>query len=138
PPNVNWPTNVMHIEHIPPQEHCRFYHNQCFTLNVTRDDMISAGYSPSVRLFEAGACGTPIISDYWEGLDSFFTVGEEILVAHSAQDVINYLKMPTSTRMAMGQRLRQNVMTHHTSAHRAVTLENYWNEVVAPTMLING
>ncbi len=48
----------------------RFYNQQRFTLNVTRADMIAAGWSPSVRLFEAAACGTPIISDAWAGLES--------------------------------------------------------------------
>lgn len=138
PQDIDWPPNVTYLEHVPPHEHCQFYHNQRFTLNVTRDDMIAAGYSPSVRLFEAGACGVPIISDYWEGLNNFFSIGEEILVADSAQDVIRHLQMPTSQRQAMGQRLRKKVMAHHTSAHRAVSLENYWGEVVAPMMLVSG
>jgi spore maturation protein CgeB len=64
PDTIDWPANVERIEHLPPQDHPSFYSRQRFTLNVTRADMIAAGWSPSVRLFEAAACGTPIISDF--------------------------------------------------------------------------
>ena len=72
PADIDWPQNVERIDHVPPGEHARFYNRQRFTLNVTRADMIEAGYSPSVRLFAAAACGVPIISDYWQGLEQFF------------------------------------------------------------------
>src|SRR2546423_15302702 len=86
PETIAWPSNVERMEHLPPRHHCDFYNSQRFTLNITRADMIRAGYSPSVRLFEAAACGTPIISDWWQGLDSFFKPNEEILIAHTAAD----------------------------------------------------
>lgn len=134
PNDIDWPANVTHVEHIPPQDHRAFYNAQRFTLNVTRQDMIKAGFSPSVRLFEAGACGTPIISDYWEGLDTFFTLGEEILVAHSADDVQGYLQMDDAKRKAIGERLREKVLALHTSDHRAMELEQHWQEVRTPTL----
>src|SRR5581483_8750947 len=83
PAGISWPGNVERIEHLPPAAHRAFYNAQKFTLNITRADMVRAGYSPSVRLFEAAACGTPIISDDWRGLETFFTPGEEILVSNS-------------------------------------------------------
>jgi hypothetical protein len=83
PAAISWPANVERIEHVRPAAHSRFYGKQDFTLNLTRTSMIDAGYSPSVRLFEAAACACPVISDWWEGLDQFFKVGEEILVADS-------------------------------------------------------
>ena len=43
PPEINWPSNVQRIEHLPPAEHCAFYNSQRFTLNITRSDMIRAG-----------------------------------------------------------------------------------------------
>src|ERR671916_736187 len=76
---------------VPTGNHRDFYNSQRFTLNLTRADMIAAGYSPSVRLFEAAACATPIISDYWNGLETFFTPGKEILVASTSTDVVSYL-----------------------------------------------
>ena len=87
PGDIAWPGNVVRAEHIAPADHASFYNAQRFTLNVTRRDMALAGYSPSVRLFEAAACGTPIISDTWPGLDGIFAVGSEILVARSAEEV---------------------------------------------------
>ena len=69
PADIDWPANVERIEHLPPADHAAFYSASRFTLNVTRADMIAAGWSPSVRLFEAGACGTPIVSDVWEGIE---------------------------------------------------------------------
>ncbi len=65
--------------HLSPREHPAFYGSQRFTLNITREAMKAAGYSPSVRLFEAGACGVAVISDWWEGLDSLFAIGKEVL-----------------------------------------------------------
>lgn len=129
PGSVRWPGNIKIFEHIPPHQHRHFYNSQWFTLNVTRQDMIKAGYSPSVRLFEAGACGTPIISDYWDGLNSFFTIGEEILVAHSTEEVLDHLNMHQDDRLAIGRRMWQKVHSHHTSAQRALELEAIWDEV---------
>jgi spore maturation protein CgeB len=127
PADFDW-TNVQRIEHLPPAEHRRFYNEQIFTLNITRADMIAAGYSPSVRLFEAAACGVPIISDWWDGVDTFFTPGEEILIAHCADDVLRYLRdMNDSARNAIAERAREKVLSIHTAAHRAAELEAYAN-----------
>ena len=126
PVYIQWPTNVRRIEHLPPSQHRSFYNRQRFTLNVTRADMIAAGYSPSVRLFEAAACGTPIVSDWWEGLETFFTPDEEILIARRAEDVLRYLKdVDESTRLRIGRRARATVLSKHTAAHRALELERY-------------
>ncbi|HJT87811.1 MAG TPA: glycosyltransferase, partial [Bryobacteraceae bacterium] len=86
PEDLRWPANVFRQVHLSPAQHAAFYSSQRFTLNITRAAMKDAGYSPSVRLFEAGACGVPVISDWWEGLDSIFAIGKEVLVASSADD----------------------------------------------------
>ena len=129
PPAVRWPANVERVEHLPPAAHRDFYNAQRFTLNITRADMIEAGYSPSVRLFEAAACGTPIVSDYWEGLDSFFEIGREILVSFSAEDTLRILRETTEKeRRAVGDRARARALAAHTAAHRAAELEAYVRE----------
>lgn len=133
PSDIEWPANVETVEHIPPQQHRAFYNTQKFTLNVTRRDMIRAGYSPSVRLFEAGACATPVISDYWDGLGDLFELGSEILVARSRREVLDHLEMAEEPRWALGERLRQRVLAAHTNAHRARELESYVAEVSAPS-----
>ncbi|MCW8196166.1 glycosyltransferase [Proteobacteria bacterium 005FR1] len=134
PKEINWPANVKHIEHIPPRQHRHFYNSQRFTLNVTRQSMIAAGHSPSVRLFEAGACGTPVISDYWEGLGDLFAIGEEILVASSTEEAVEYLQMDEVNRRAIGERMRNKVMREHTADHRAKELENYWRQSAMPPL----
>ena len=96
--------------------------------------MIKAGYSPSVRLFEAAACGTPVISDYWDGIESIFELGKEILIAHSPKDTLRYLKeLSEVERRMIGENARTKVFTLHTSSHRAIELEHYYKEAICRT-----
>jgi spore maturation protein CgeB len=126
PANIQWGRNVERLEHLAPEQHRIFYCQQRYTLNVTRADMIRAGYSPSVRLFEAAACGVPIVSDYWEGIDSIFRPDEEILIAHTSNDVLRYLRdLTEAERRAIGERARERVLAAHTAEHRAAELEAY-------------
>jgi spore maturation protein CgeB len=129
PPSVEWPQNVERMIHLAPSRHRRFYASQRFTLNITRARMMAAGYSPSVRLFEAGACGVPIISDCWDGIDTLFRPGHEILLADSAEDVLRYLlEIPEEKRVAIGGRARAAILADHTPQSRAVQLERYYRE----------
>lgn len=128
PSSIAWPLNVKLIDHVPPHQHRHFYNTQRFTLNVTRQDMLTSGYSPSVRLFEAGACGTPIISDYWKGLDELFDIGQDILIAESTEEAVAHLNLSEQKRRHMAQRIRHKVLNQHTSDHRALELEQYWQE----------
>lgn len=131
PADLNWPTAIERIEHLNPSDHCNFYNSQRFTLNVTRADMVKAGHSPSVRLFEAAACGTPIISDFWEGLDTVFSVGSEILVSRRPEDTLTYLHdLDEVERRKIGDSARQRVLQNHTSVHRAAELEKYVHELL--------
>lgn len=126
PEAIAWPSNVERIEHLPPSDHRWFYNSQRFTLSVTRAAMAAAGYSPSVRLFESAACGTPVITDFWPGLDAFFAIDEEIVVAHDARDVVEALRgMRAGDAEQIGQRARERVLRSHTAAHRAAELESY-------------
>lgn len=129
PAEIVWPANVERIEHLPPAGHSRFYNSQAWTLNVTRQDMIEAGWSPSVRLFEAGACGTPVISDSWPGLTELFRPGEEIQIARNTDDVLRVIASTSEDeRAAMGTRFRQRVLAEHTAEKRAEQLECYVQE----------
>ncbi len=130
PPAVVWPSNVARIEHLAPSEHRAFYNAQRFTLNITRADMRAAGYSPSVRLFEAAACGTPIISDCWEGLEEFFAPGREIYPVKNAAEVVDLLRsLPKDKSQAVAEQARARVLREHTAAHRAAELEGYLREL---------
>lgn len=122
PAEVDWPENVERIEHLAPADHADFYSASRFTLNVTRADMIAAGWSPSVRLFEASACGTPIISDKWRGLEELFAPGEEIILAERPEDVVEAL---ASDQRGLGAKARETVLANHTASCRAAELEGF-------------
>jgi spore maturation protein CgeB len=124
PEGIRWPKNVERITHLSPREHAAFYSAQRFTLNVTRADMVRWGYSPSVRLFEAAACGVPIISDVWPGIETLLVPGREILLARDTADTLRYLReLPEAERAAIAARAKARVLALHTAAHRAMELE---------------
>jgi spore maturation protein CgeB len=123
PAQMVWPDNVRRIVHLEPEFHPYFYSSSLFTLNLTRDEMVKAGYSPSVRLFEAAGCGTAIISDAWPGLETFFELDEEILLACSSADVVSFLKMDRDETMKIGRRAQDRVLAEHSAARRAIEFE---------------
>lgn len=120
PDDIDWPENVDRIEHLPPAEHPEFYNAQRFTLNVTRAAMRRMGWSPSVRLFEAGACGVPVISDDWPGLGDLFADGTAIIIAEGTEDVVEGLKKADEARSRrIGLAARDTVLAGHTGRVRA-------------------
>ncbi len=130
PSEIRWPTNLFRVAHLPSDRHRIFYNQQRFTLNLTRGPMVEAGFSPSVRLFEAAACGIAIISDRWAGLEIFFEPGTEILVAASSADVLDIIGSKSDDRSAqIGRAARERFLKEHTPDHRAAELESYVAEV---------
>ena len=123
PASINWPANVERIEHLAPEAHAGFYSACGWTLNVTRADMRRAGWSPSVRLFEAGACGCPIVSDRWDGIEDVLHPDREIMLADDTATVLSLLDWPEDSRLAVADAARRRILTAHTSAHRAERLE---------------
>ncbi len=122
PAEIDWPANVERIEHLPPADHPAFYSASRFTLNLTRADMIAAGWSPSVRIFEASACATPIISDPWDGIESLLEPGREILLAHGAGAVIEAMERDAAP---IGEAARRRVLAAHSAQCRAEELETH-------------
>jgi spore maturation protein CgeB len=117
---------VEYQPHLPPAQHRRFYNSQRFTLNVTRRDMIAAGWSPSVRLFEAAACGTPIVSDRWAGIESLLVPHQEILLVDRTDDVLEILRrFGEDERLRLAERARLRILAEHTAAHRAAEVESH-------------
>jgi spore maturation protein CgeB len=123
PGGVAWPANVERIEHLAPADHAAFYSASRWTLNVTRVDMIAAGWSPSVRIFEAAACGVPIVSDRWPGLADMLMPDRELVLADATGDVIAALARDDAE--AIGEAARARVLQEHTAAHRAAELESH-------------
>jgi spore maturation protein CgeB len=122
------PENVRRIDHIAPSDHARFYSSSRITLNITRGDMAANGWCPSGRFFEAAACGTPLITDAWEGLDSFFDLESELRVVTSAENVEASLQMSDTELQAMAARARQRTLDEHTGIVRAKELLGYLEE----------
>uniref|UniRef100_Q022V1 Spore protein YkvP/CgeB glycosyl transferase-like domain-containing protein n=1 Tax=Solibacter usitatus (strain Ellin6076) TaxID=234267 RepID=Q022V1_SOLUE len=130
PLEIRWPANVDREIHLSPSDHAEFYGSQRFTLNITREAMKRVGYAPSVRLFEAGACGVPIISDWWEGLDTLFQLGDEVLISSNATDTLRFLReYPDAKRRQVGLAARRRILTEHTPQQRVAQLEGYLEEV---------
>ena len=124
PSSIEWPANVQRSAHCPPNEHARFYGRQRFTLNLTRAEMRRRGFSPSVRLFEAAACATAIISDDWPGLAQLFVPEEQIIIAGSTGEVRERLEWTSDLelqRLARGA--REQVLLAHSGVQRAQELE---------------
>jgi spore maturation protein CgeB len=129
PADLQWPPNVQHVEHLAPDRHSEFYCGQRYTLNLTRPDMAAAGFSPSVRLFEAAACGVPVVSDSWPGLETFFHPGREILLAETSEQVLQVLReISDKQRRKIATAARERVLQHHTAQHRALEFEQYVQE----------
>lgn len=126
PSHLAWPKNVLRIDHIDPGAHASLYGRQRFTLHLSRADMRRAGYSLSARLLEAAACGTPIISDEWGGLDQLLKPGKEILLARSADDVTHYLENVSDAEAEqIAAAARERVCAEDSSVCRAKELLNY-------------
>jgi spore maturation protein CgeB len=125
PADIAWPANVERIEHLPPAAHPDFYSGCAWTLNVTRQNMVAAGWSPSVRLFEATACGTPVLSDAWPGIEDVLTPGTELLIMRETADVLAALALPERQRAAIGAAGRQRTLREHTGRQRAAELDRW-------------
>jgi spore maturation protein CgeB len=123
-----WPANVRRFDHVAPADHPAFYSSSRATLNLTREGMSRWGYCPSGRFFEAAACGTAILSDRWEGLDSFFKDGEEILLVERAEDVMAALELPDAELGRIALRGRERTRDEHSGERRAEQLIAYLEE----------
>jgi spore maturation protein CgeB len=119
PQEFPWTDNIFFVRHIPPFLHSAFYSSSRLTLNLTRQPMAEMGWCPSGRLFEAAACGVPIVSDWWEGFDHFYTPRSEIMVCHTADDVISALGETDGTLHEIAARAQERTLDCHTAAHRS-------------------
>ena len=135
PPGFADASHIVKVPHVAPADHPDFYASSDWTLNVTRGAMAAMGHCPSGRLFEAAACETAIVSDTWEGIETFFTPGEEIVVVQSREDVIDALQMPGARRTSIAGAARARVLAEHTARHRAAELERLLHGAAAARQL---
>ncbi len=132
PDTFPWTPNIFFVRHLPPASHPAFFCSSPITLNITRRAFAEVGYCPSGRLFEATACGAAVVSDWWDGLDQFFTPGEEILVAHDTADVLAAIDLPRDELARIGRAARQRTLAEHTADQRAVEFESILQGVLQP------
>ncbi|WP_262027280.1 glycosyltransferase [Microvirga sp. Mcv34] len=123
PADFPWQPNIHFVQHLPPPEHPAFFSSSRLTLNITRQAMAEMGWCPSGRLFEAAACGAPILSDWWEGLDSFFKPGRDILIAANIDESVAALDLTDDELIRISKAGRERTLAEHTSDHRAKELE---------------
>ncbi|UEM25370.1 glycosyltransferase (plasmid) [Skermanella mucosa] len=118
-----WSDNIFFVRHLPAAEHPAFYSSSRLTLNVTRQAMARMGFCPSGRLFEAAACGVPILSDMWDGLDHFFEPGSEILIASDTPGAVEAIGRSDADLRRIADRARERTLAEHTADRRAAELE---------------
>ena len=131
PAEFPWTNNIHFVRHLPPADHPAFYCSSRLTLNVTRQSMAEMGYCPSGRIFEAAACRTAILSDWWQGLEEFFVPGEEILIAQNTAEAIQALGISDAELRRIANAGYEKALSHHTASHRAQELEQILSR--APT-----
>ncbi len=131
PQTFPWTDNIFYVQHVPPPEHPAFYCSARLTLNITRRAMAEMGYCPSGRLFEAAACGVPLLSDDWEGLDRFFEPGAEILIARTSEDVAAALDLSSDALARIARAARDRALEEHTADRRVLDLERALEETHA-------
>ncbi|MGZ4837809.1 MAG: CgeB family protein [Terriglobales bacterium] len=132
PRESTWPENVRLLEHVAPADHAALYSSSRLTLNITRDGMARYGYCPSGRFFEAAACGTPLITDHWQGLETFFSPGDELLVAPGVEDVLEALNAGDEELSRIAWRARERTLCQHTGDDRAREMLGYFEEARRP------
>jgi spore maturation protein CgeB len=125
PDDLAWPANVALLGHLAPEAHPAFYCSSRLTLNVTREAMRRVGHCPSVRLFEAASCATPILSDSWPGLDEVLRPGQEVLIADTPEAAEAALDLSDRELARIAADARARVLAEHTSAARARQLLAY-------------
>ena len=129
PADFPWSPNILYKRHLAPDQHPEFYSSSRLTLNVTRAAMAATGYCPSGRLFEAAACGAPILSDSWPGLDQFFEPEREIFVASTTDEAVRAIRMSDLELRAVARRARERTLAEHTADRRARDLEEILDSV---------
>ncbi len=126
------PANVRVIGHLGTADHNAFNCTPLAVLNVLRDDMAANGWSPATRLFEAAGAGACLISDSWKGIEEFLEPGREVLVAASAEEVVELVAGLTArVRRSIGEAARRRVLEEHTYARRAELVERVLEGVSA-------
>jgi len=122
--DVALPSNVRYVGHVPTKEHRAWNCSARLVLNINRADMAVTGFSPPTRVFEAAGCGSCVVTDAWQGIETFLTPGAEVLVAGSAAELVGHLRTTSpESAQSIGAAARRRVLREHTYSTRAAQLE---------------
>lgn len=114
------PQNVRWIGHVGTAQHNRINCSARMVLNINRQSMAEIGFSPPTRVFEAAGAAACLITDAWLGVECFFEPGREILVAHDAGEIVEYLRgVSSQLARSMGAAIRERAVRDHTYQLRA-------------------
>jgi spore maturation protein CgeB len=118
------PSNVKYLGHVYTRDHNAFNGSTLAVLNISRESMARYGFSPATRVFEAAGAAACLITDAWEGIETFLEPESEVLVARDGDEVAARLLELTPERAgAIGEAARRRILSEHTYAHRAAQVE---------------
>ncbi len=116
--------NVNILGHVYTKDHNVFNCSARLVLNVNRQSMTDAGWSPPTRIFEAAGAGSCLIMDKWEGIEEFLVPGKECLVAESGEEVARLVRNLTDNdAREIGAAALLRVRKDHTYERRALEAE---------------
>jgi spore maturation protein CgeB len=91
---------------------------------------------PTIRVFEALACGIPLVSAPWDDAEGLFSPGDDFLVARDGAEMQRHLAAllndPDAAR-AMAERGRRTIRSRHSCAHRVDELMTIYDEIGGAT-----
>ena len=127
---ADWPKNLTSLEYLPETNLVDFYNRQHCSLVLSRADRKRMGYTPTRRLLAAAACGVPVLTDHWDGIDHFFEPHREVFCVNGEQDVLAVLYgKEEGLRRKIGHQARNRILEQHTTGHRAEQLLGYLAEI---------
>ncbi len=126
------PTNVRWIGHVSTADHNRINCSASFVMNINRSSMANCGFSPPTRIFEVAGTATPLLCDAWPGIEDVFEPGQEILMIHSAEDVVSALSTYNrEERNRVGHNFLARALRDHTYSRRAAQAEAAFEQLLA-------
>ncbi len=129
------PPNVTYVGHVYTSDHNAFNCSARTVLNISRESMARYGYSPATRIFEAAGAGACLVTDAWEGINSFLQPGREVLVAGDGAEVAGIIRELSPERARrIGEAARARVLAEHTYTKRGLLVQTILrNRVPAKT-----
>lgn len=128
------PSNVRWIGHVATHRHNVVNCSAHMVLNINRESMASVGFSPPTRVFEAAGAGACMITDRWPGIDHFFVPDKEILIASSAEDIVEHLRKHSAEDCRLiGHAMRRRANLEHTYELRVKKVDAVLKEALKST-----